>query len=57
MLDEKMKKEAEQFGFDYEKYGRTLVWHDEFDKAEIDFDKWNFRRTMGGADRIYDNSE
>lgn len=56
MLDN-MKKEAEKFGFEYEKMGRTLVWHDEFDKDTIDFDKWNFRRTMGGADRIYDNSE
>ena len=56
-MSETLKKEAEKFGFEYEKHGRKLVWHDEFDKDTIDFDKWNFRRTMGGADRIYDNSE
>ncbi len=52
-----MKQEAQKYGIPYEKQGRVLVWHDEFDKAQIDFDKWSFGRTMSGADRVYDNSE
>lgn len=52
-----IKKQAEQLGFDYEKKGRRLVWYDNFDKAELDFDKWCFRRTMNGDDRIYDNGK
>ncbi len=56
-MSEIMKKEAEKYGFEYEKHGRKLVWHDEFDEGKINFDKWNFRGTMGGPDRVYDNSE
>ncbi len=52
-----MKKEAEKYGIPYEKHGRQLVWHDEFNEGKIDFDKWSFCQTMGGKDRVYDNSE
>lgn len=52
-----LKKEAENCGAPYEKMGRQLVWHDEFDKGTIDYDKWCFKRTMGASDREYDNSE
>ena len=54
---DKMKKDAEKYGFPYEKDGRVLVWHDEFDGNEIDKDKWSFSRTMNSPDREYDNSE
>ncbi len=54
---EAMKKEAEKYGIPFEKDGRILVWHDEFDGDKIDQNKWNFRRTMSGKDRLYDNSE
>lgn len=57
MFNEEMKKDAEKYGIEYYKKGRVLVWHDEFDKPEIDTDKWCFHRTMSGVDRIYDNSE
>jgi hypothetical protein len=57
MCDEAMKKDCEKFGIEYYKKGRVLVWHDEFDKNEIDADKWIFWRTMGGTDRIYDNGK
>ena len=57
MSNEQMKKEAAACGAPYEKLGRVLVWHDEFDKGEIDFDKWSFVRTMREPDHEYDNSE
>ncbi len=57
MSNEVMKKEAEKYGIPYEKHGRQLVWHDEFDKGEINWDNWSFNRTMSGKDRVYDNSE
>ncbi len=57
-MSEIMKKEAEKYGIAYEKQGRVLVWHDEFDSNSIDFDnKWSFDHSMGGKDRVYDNSE
>ena len=37
----------------FEKMGRTLVWHDEFDGEELNADKWRIHQTMNGADRIY----
>ncbi len=40
-----------------EKHGRKLVWHDEFEGNALDMDKWCFVRTMGAADRDYDNSD
>ena len=43
MYNEAMKKEAERYGVPYEKMGRQLVWHDEFDKGAIDYDKWCFK--------------
>ena len=49
------KEEIEKKGIPYEKMGRTLVWHDEFDGTEIDPEKWSFDRSMNGGDRIYDN--
>ncbi len=55
--EEKLKREAAEGGFAYEKDGRVLVWHDEFDEDKINSDNWNFRRTMNGTDRLYDNSE
>ena len=39
------------------KKGRVLVWHDEFDNNEIDLNNWTCKMTMGGKDRVYDNSE
>lgn len=57
MFNEQMKKEAAACGAPYEKLGRVLVWHDEFDKGEIDYNKWCFARTMGEKDHEYDNSE
>ena len=57
MNSEIMKKEAEACGAPYEKMGRVLVWHDEFDKGEIDYDKWGFSRTMYTEMHEYDNSE
>lgn len=50
-----MKQEAQKYGIPYEKKGRVLVWHDEFDAPEINFDKWSFGRTMNAKDRIYDD--
>ena len=55
MFNEEMRKDAVKYGIEYVKKGRVLVWHDEFDKDEIDTDKWIFWRTMSGADQIYDN--
>ena len=57
MNSEIMKKEAAACGAPYEKMGRVLVWHDEFDKGEIDYDKWGFSRTMYTEMHEYDNSE
>lgn len=37
----------------FEKMGRTLVWHDEFEGEELNADKWRIHQTMNGADRIY----
>lgn len=36
---------------------RNLVWYEDFCDNAIDFDKWQFRRTMFGYDRQYDNTE
>lgn len=41
----------------YEKMGRRLVWHDEFDKGEIDNSKWSNEKLMNNADVVYDNSK
>ncbi len=57
MKTQDMKQEAEAMGIPYEKKGRVLVWHDEFDKETLDRTKWCFDRTMSGKDRIYDNGE
>lgn len=57
MANEIMKKEAQACGAPYEKKGRVLVWHDEFDKGEIDYDKWELSRTMYTEMHEYDNSE
>ena len=57
MSEQNRKAEAEKYGFPYEKKGRVLVWHDEFDQKEINWDQWSFEQSMGGADRVYDNSE
>ena len=57
MQNEKMKQEAAVCGAPYEKKGRVLVWHDEFDKGVIDTDKWEFSRTMFTEGHDYDNSE
>lgn len=54
---EELKKEAEQAGFPYEKMGRKLVWHDEFDGSAINNNKWCFLRAMWGRDSEYDNTE
>ncbi len=37
------------------KQGRVLVWHDEFDAAAIDPEKWTFQRTMNVPGVHYDN--
>ncbi len=39
------------------KKGRILVWHDEFDKDELDTDKWGFSHEMTTPEANYDNSE
>ncbi|MEE0946682.1 MAG: glycoside hydrolase family 16 protein [Acutalibacteraceae bacterium] len=52
-----LKEEAEKGGFPYEKMGRQLVWHDEFDKDFIDPEKWGFVHAMQTSDNEYDNSE
>ena len=52
-----LKQEAQAYGIPYEKRGRVLVWHDEFDAPEINQEKWSFERSMTGSDRTYDNSE
>ena len=36
MFNEKIMKEAEKYSIEYYKHGRVPVWHDEFDKDEID---------------------
>ena len=57
MSNNEMMKEAEKYGAEYVKNGRVLVWHEEFDKGEIDYDKWIFWRTMSTNDRIYYNGK
>ena len=52
-----LKQEAEAKGIPYEKMGRVLVWHDEFDGDGIDPKKWCFKHTMGAGKVEYDNSE
>lgn len=52
-----MKKEAEKYGIPYEKQGRVLVWHDEFDGEELNKQKWQITKTMGANDRIYTNDK
>ncbi len=52
-----LKKESEKSNIPFEKMGRQLVWHDEFDKNEIDFSKWHFIRAMWSPDVEYDNTE
>ena len=39
------------------KYGRSLVWHDEFNGNKINKELWGFRRTMTCPIAVYDNSE
>ncbi len=48
-VDQQMKSEAKACGAQYEKYGRALVWHDEFSGTSIDDDKWSFNETMWNA--------
>ncbi len=38
-----------------EKYGRRLIWHDEFNREKIDEEKWTFFRSMNCENRIYNN--
>lgn len=52
-----IKKEAEKRGIPYEKFGRQLIWFDEFESDKLDMNKWCFTRTMYGADCEYDNGE
>ena len=54
-MKEIIKEEIEQKGIPFEKLGRKLVWHDEFEAPELDREKWGFDRSMNGGDRIYDN--
>lgn len=54
-MEKIIKEEIEKKGIPFEKHGRVLVWHDEFDGTELDREKWGFDRSMGGKDRIYDN--
>ncbi len=56
MCNEAIKKEAAACGAPYEKKGRVLVWHDEFDKGRIDPEKWGFSHTMYTEMHEYDNS-
>ena len=37
------------------KIGRRIVWHDEFDGAQVDSSKWRFRQTMGAKGDEYVN--
>lgn len=57
MNNEKTINAAENVKNNGFKHGRVLVWHDEFDKNEIDYDKWIFWRTMSSKDRIYYNGK
>ena len=57
MINDQMKKEAAACGAAYEKDGRVLVWHDEFDSEKLDPEKWCFKKTMSSPDTEYDNSE
>ena len=57
MNNEKTINAAENVKDNGFKQGRVLVWHDEFDKNEIDYDKWIFWRTMSSKDRIYYNGK
>ncbi len=40
-----------------QKYGRRLVWHDEFDGKVLDADKWSNERLMDNVGTLYDNCE
>ncbi len=48
-VDQQMKNEAAACGAPYEKLGRALVWHDEFDGTTLDKNKWEFSETMWNA--------
>ncbi len=52
LLDRVDKKEIPQ-----QKMGKTLVWHEEFDKGYTDFSTWKFIRTMSIWGREYENAE
>lgn len=52
LLDRVDKKEIPQ-----QKMGKTLVWHEEFDKGFTDFNTWKFSRTMSIWGREYENKE
>lgn len=56
-FDQQMKNEAAACGAPYEKRGRALVWHDEFNGTEIDYNKWCFHRTMREEGHEFDNSK
>ena len=57
MATDNLKAEAIKRGIPFEKFGRQLVWFDEFDGDKLDMTKWYFTRTMYGADCEYDNGE
>jgi len=57
MVTDNLKAEAIRRGIPFEKFGRQLVWFDEFDGDKLDMTKWYFTRTMYGADCEYDNGE
>ncbi len=50
-----MKAEAEAVGAPYEKLGRQLVWHDEFNGKELNRETWDFELTMYSKDHQYVN--
>ncbi len=50
-----MKAEAEEAGAPYEKLGRQLVWHDEFNGAALNTDNWEFENTMYNANHKHVN--
>lgn len=56
MFNEKTEKNIPESHIPLKKFGRQLVWHDEFDKAYIDNDKWSFIRAMSSTVAEYDNS-
>ena len=52
---EQMKFEALSWGAPYEKFGRQLVWHDEFGGSSLDSNKWGFNETMWNSNHEHVN--